>query len=130
MNDMMWWEREDKYKFYPGLFICSAGSWSPVAISRLIPPGHPSSGGLYIVHPETLRRGLFGGEDVEMGVQGLFRDALVWQYKDGDSYIKVSIGYYIVLHDTGDRGYLQTVVDNDIQFKATFEKCQSENQGD
>ena len=48
-----------------------------MAIPRLIPPGHPSSGGLYIVHPETLRRGLFGGEGVEMGVQGLFRDALV-----------------------------------------------------
>ena len=48
-----------------------------MAISRLIPPGHPSSGGLYIVHPETLRRGLFGGEGAEMGVQGLFRDALV-----------------------------------------------------
>ena len=101
-----------------------------MAISRLIPPGHPSSGGLYIVHPKTLRRGLFGGEGVEMGVQGLFRDALVWQYKDGDSYIKVSVGNYIVLHDTGDRGYLQIVVDNDIQIKATFEKCETGNQGD
>ena len=129
MNDMMWWEQEHQYKFYPRLFICSAGSWSPVAISRLIPPGHPSSGGLYIVHPETLRRGLFGGEGVEMGVQGLFRDALVWQREDGDSYIKVSVGNYVALHDTGDREYLQTVVDNDIQIKATFEKCQSENQG-
>ena len=63
-----------------------------------------------------------------MGVQGLFRDALVWQYKDGDSYIKVTIGNYVVLHDTGDRGYRQIVVDNDIQIKATFEKSQSENQ--
>ena len=32
------------------------------------------------------------------------------------------------MHDTGDREYLQTVVDNDIQIKATFEKSQSENQ--
>ena len=34
------------------------------------------------------------------------------------------------MYDTGDREYLQTAVDNDIQIKATFEKCQSENQGD
>ena len=34
------------------------------------------------------------------------------------------------MYDTGDREYLQTAVDNDIQIKASFEKCQSENQGD
>ena len=55
---------------------------------------------------------------------------LLWQYKDGGSYIKVSVGNYIILYDTGDRGYLQIVVDNDIQIKATFEKCETENQGD
>ena len=64
------------------------------------------------------------------GSRGYLEMLLCDQYRDGDSFIKVTIGNYIILYDTGDREYLQTVVDNDIQIKATFEKCQSENQGD
>ena len=55
-----------------------------------------------------------------MELKSIFQKKRIWKTRS----------HYIILHDTGDRGYLQIIVDNDIQIKATFEKCQSENQGD